>query len=257
HGGGKDLIFPHHENEIAQSEGAFGKPFARFWIHNGFVNINQEKMSKSLGNFLMIKDILKSFHPETVRLFLLSSHYRSPIDFTDKAMDEASAGLDKIYALLERIEEKKELSEINNVEPGNYYEHFCKAMDDDFNTARGISVLFEAVRNINRLLDESKEGLSQDTIKDIISCKSDILKIRGILGILYESPEAYFEGKKSKALGKKSIDPAVIEDMVREREKARMAKNWAKADKIRNHLEVMNIVIEDRPEGTIWKVKTG
>jgi len=255
HGGGKDLIFPHHENEIAQSEGAFGKPFARFWIHNGFVNINQEKMSKSLGNFLMIKDILKSFHPEAVRLFLLSSHYRSPIDFTDKAMDEASAGLDKIYALLERVEENKELSEINNVEPGNYYKQFCEAMNDDFNTARGIGVLFEAVRNINRLLDENKKGLSQDAIKNIISCKSDILKIGGILGILYESPEAYFEGKKSNGLEKKSIDPAVIEDMVKEREKARKAKNWEKADKIRKQLEVMDIVIEDRPEGTIWKIK--
>ena len=256
HGGGKDLIFPHHENEIAQSEGAFGKPFARFWIHNGFVNINQEKMSKSLGNFLTIKDILKSYYPETVRLFLLSSHYRSPIDFTDKAMDEVSIGLDKIYALLKRIEEKKELSAINNVEPGNYYKHFCEAMDDDFNTARGIGVLFDAVRNINRLLDESKEGLSQEVIKDIISCKSDILKIGGILGILYESPEVYFEEKKLRSLGKKSIDPTIIEDIIKEREKARKAKDWGKADNIRDQLEVMNIIIEDRPEGTVWMVKS-
>jgi len=255
HGGGKDLIFPHHENEIAQSEGAFGKPFARFWIHNGFVNINQEKMSKSLGNFLMIKNILKSFHPEAVRLFLLSSHYRSPIDFTDKAMDEASAGLDKIYALLERVEEKKELSEINNLEPGKYYKHFCEAMDDDFNTARGIGVLFDAVRNINRLLDKNKEGLSQEATRDIISCKSDILKIGSILGILFESPETYFEEKKSNDIEQRAIDPAVIEDMVKEREKARDEKNWAEADKIRDQLVAMNILIEDRPEGTIWKVK--
>jgi cysteinyl-tRNA synthetase len=257
HGGGKDLIFPHHENEIAQSEGAFGKPFARFWIHNGFVNINQEKMSKSLGNFLMIKDILKSFHPEAVRLFLLSSHYRSPIDFTDKAMDEASAGLDKIYALLERVEEKKELSEINNVEPGNYYKQFCEAMDDDFNTARGIGVLFEAVRNINRLLDENKEGLSQDAIKDIISCKSDILKIGGILGIINESPKIYFDKKRSSGLEKRSIDPALIEKMIKDRTDARKAKNWEKADQIRKEFAKMNIIIEDRPEGTVWKVKTG
>jgi cysteinyl-tRNA synthetase len=257
HGGGKDLIFPHHENEIAQSEGAFGKPFARFWIHNGFVNINHEKMSKSLGNFLMIKDILKSFHPEAVRLFLLSSHYRSPIDFTDKAMDEASAGLDKIYALLERVEENKELSEINNIEPGNYYKQFCEAMDDDFNTARGIGVLFEAVRNINRLLDENKEGLSQDAIKDIISCKSDILKIGGILGIINESPKIYFDKKRSSGLEKRSIDPALIEKMIKDRTDARKAKNWEKADQIRKEFAKMNIIIEDRPEGTVWKVKTG
>ncbi len=255
HGGGKDLIFPHHENEIAQSEGAFGKPFARFWIHNGFVNINHEKMSKSLGNFLMIKDILKSFHPEAVRLFLLSSHYRSPIDFTDKAMDEASAGLDKIYALLERVEEKKELSGINNVEPDNYYKQFCEAMDDDFNTARGIGVLFEAVRNINRLLDKNKEGLSQDTIKDIISCKSDILKIGGILGIINESPKIYFDKKRSSGLEKRSIDPALIEKMIKDRTDARKAKNWEKADQIRKELAKMNIIIEDRPEGTTWKIK--
>ena len=128
-------------------------------------------------------------------------------------------------------------------------------MDDDFNTARGIAVLFDAVRNINRLLDETKEGLSQNTIKDIISCKSDILKIGSILGILYESPEAYFEEKKSKGLEKRAIDSTVIEDMVKEREKARKAKNWEKADEIRGQLEVMNIVIEDRSEGTIWKIK--
>ena len=170
-------------------------------------------------------------------------------------MDEASVSLDKIYALLERIEENKKLSEINNDEPGNYYEQFCEAMDDDFNTARGIGVLFEAVRSINRLLDEDKEGLSQDTIKDIISYKSDILRIGSILGILYESPKAYFEEKKFKGVEKSSIDPAVVEDMVKEREKARKEKNWAEADKIRDQLEAMNIVIEDRANGTIWKIK--
>ncbi|MCD4763659.1 MAG: cysteine--tRNA ligase, partial [Desulfobacterales bacterium] len=161
------------------------------------------------------------------------------------------------YALLERVEENKELSEINNIEPGNYYKQFCEAMDDDFNTARGIGVLFEAVRNINRLLDENKEGLSQDAIKDIISYKSDIMKIGGILGILYESPEAYFKEKKSMGLEKKSIDPAVIEDMIKDREKARKAKDWGKADQIRKELAKMNIIIEDRADGTVWKVKTG
>ncbi len=159
HGGGKDLIFPHHENEIAQSEGVFEKPFAKYWVHNGFVNINQEKMSKSLGNFLMIKDILKSYHPEAVRLFLLSNHYRSPIDFTDKAMDEAGSWLDKIYATLERIKNTGIRIQESGVrsqesESGEYWKRFSEAMDDDFNTAKGIGVLFDAVRNINRILDE-------------------------------------------------------------------------------------------------------
>ena len=137
HGGGKDLIFPHHENEIAQSEAAFGKPFARYWVHNGFVNIDQEKMSKSLGNFLMIKDVLKVYHPEAVRVFLLSKHYRSPVDFSDKAIEEAGVSLDKIYALLERIDQIVGPPTIVSGSGKAYWKRFCEAMDDDFNTAQG------------------------------------------------------------------------------------------------------------------------
>lgn len=221
HGGGKDLIFPHHENEIAQSEGAFGKPFARYWIHNGFVNINQEKMSKSLGNFLTIKDILQFYHPEAVRLFLLSSHYRSPIDFTDKAMSEASAGLDKIYTLLDRIEKEigagsdiKPETKIGNQAdslPGDYWRRFCEAMDDDFNSALGSSVLFEAVRDINRLLDHNKDSISPETKKTILSGQTDILKTGNILGIVTESPQVYFDKIKFQGLARMSIDPAIIE----------------------------------------------
>lgn len=247
HGGGKDLIFPHHENEIAQSEGAFGKPFAKYWIHNGFVNINQEKMSKSLGNFLMIRDVLESYHPESVRLFLLSNHYRSPIDFSDRAMDESTTALDKIYALMERFEGIPA-----DEKSGALWNSFREAMDDDFNTARGIGIVFDAVRNINRLLDE---GLNPSSESELRSAKADLLKIGGILGILQEAPKQYFEKKKSRGLEKSAVEPETIEKLIAERLAARKSRNWARADEIRDFLAGHNIVLEDRTEGTVWKIK--
>jgi len=254
HGGGKDLVFPHHENEIAQSEGAYGKPFANYWIHNGFVNINNEKMSKSLGNFLLIKDILKSYHPDSVRLFLLSNHYRSPVDYTDKAMEEADTGLDKIYSLIKRVEENKELT-VKGVErkEGEYWIRFIESMDDDFNTAKGTGILFDAVRHINRLMDENSGIIPGDVKTTIGNIHADIRKIGKVLGILSESAGAYFERKKTKFIENKAIDPSFIDSMVKERFEARKAKNWEKADEIRKKLSDMDIIIEDRPDGTIWK----
>ena len=256
HGGGRDLCFPHHENEIAQSESILGKPFVKYWIHNGFVNINQEKMSKSLGNFMMIKDVIKKYHPEAVRLFLLSNHYRSPIDFTDQAMDEAGTGLDKIYTLLERVEQKIGLVPPEELESGDCWRRFCEAMDDDFNSARGLGILFDTVRNINRQLDTNKEHLPPESIKKLQSDQADILKIGNILGILAESPKAYFDQKRLLAFKEQSIDPAHIDKMVQERTAARNQKDWDKADQIRKELQDMNIILEDRPEGTVWKIET-
>ncbi|MEA1946654.1 MAG: DALR domain-containing protein, partial [Thermodesulfobacteriota bacterium] len=216
--------------------------------------INQEKMSKSLGNFLMIKDVLKIYHPETVRLFLLSNHYRSPIDFTEKALDEAKMGLDKIYALLERIENKIGLKPDQNIEPGECWQRFSEAMDDDFNSARGIGILFDTVRNMNRLLDQKKNDFSPEIKKTARSHHSDILRIGSVLGMLTEQPKVYFEKKQTRVLEQKSIDPEVIDQMIKERDGARKAKNWKKADQIRNQLADMNIILEDRAEGTIWKI---
>ncbi len=254
HGGGKDLNFPHHENEIAQSEGIFGKPFVKYWIHNGFVNIDQEKMSKSLGNFMMIKDVLKTYHPEVVRLFLLSNHYRSPIDFTDKAMDEARTGLDKIYALLERIDEKSNVHKLQDSHTGECWRHFCEAMDDDFNSARGIGIIFDTVRNMNRMMDQNAGNLSPEIESAIQSARADLLRAGNILGIMTESPRSYFEKKRSESLRKQSLDPAVVEKMVEQRIVARKAKDYETADKIRKQLQDMNVIVEDRPEGTIWKI---
>lgn len=253
HGGGKDLVFPHHENEIAQSEAAFGKTFVKYWIHNGFVNINQEKMSKSLGNFLLIKDIIKVYHPETIRLFLLSNHYRSPIDFNEKAMEEASGALEKIYTFLERVEDRfGSPAPVDNVS-GPLLQEFCDAMNDDFNTAQGLGALFSAVRNLNRVLDESGDQLADNEMEEIKSGHSDILAIGNILGILTQSPKAYFERKRQQGIKKESIDPGLIEKMIQERTEARKSKNWARADKIRDELLEMNIILEDRPDGTVWK----
>jgi len=258
HGGGKDLIFPHHENEIAQSEGAFDKPFAKYWVHNGFVNINQEKMSKSLGNFLMIKDVIKSYHPEAIRLFLLSSQYRSPIDFNQAAMDEATARTDRLYALLQRIENTPgvELDDTGNGDDRPYWHRFCEAMDDDFNTARGIAVLFEAVRRLNGLLDASQEGLSETAQTKLRTGHADILKIgREILGILVDRPEEYFATQRTRSLDRHKISLEFVEGLIKEREAARAAGNWERADEIRNQLEAMEIHLEDRTDGTVWKFR--
>jgi len=256
HGGGKDLVFPHHENEIAQSEGAFGKPFVKYWIHNGFVNINHEKMSKSLGNFLLIRDVIKSFHPEAVRLFLLSKHYRSPIDFTDTAIGEAAAGLEKIYTSIGRVQKKiGNEKDITGEDSSDYWVRFCEAMDDDFNTARGIGIIFNAVRDMNRLLDKNEEKLSLETKKITMTAQTDIMKMCNILGILTEPPEVYFSKKRSKGLKKESLDPDEIEKMINERTEARKIKDWDKADQIRKKLEDMNIVLKDSSEDTVWEIK--
>ncbi|MDO9263403.1 MAG: cysteine--tRNA ligase [Desulfosalsimonadaceae bacterium] len=269
HGGGKDLIFPHHENEIAQSEAAFGKTFVKYWVHNGFVNINHEKMSKSLGNFLMIKDILKTYHPEVVRLFLLSHHYRSPVDFSDETVRNTAAGLDKIYAVLERVE--KFLGRLPDIGADRYISSpdaekdlwvlFTNAMNDDFNTAQGIGVLYDAVRNLNKMLDsyEKAEAEHPDNAENRRTISNEclgILKIGNILGILCQPPGDYFARKKEAVLERQSVDPGLIEALIQERKDARKSKDFKKADEIRDRLKSMNIEIEDRPEGTVWKVMT-
>jgi len=277
HGGGKDLCFPHHENEIAQSESISGKPFVKYWIHNGFVNINQEKMSKSLGNFLMIKDVLKTYHPEVVRLFLLSNHYRSPIDFTEMAMEEARKGLDKMYALLLRVDKTMGIESTQDIETGDCWQQFCEAMNDDFNSAQGTGIIFDTVRTVNRMLDQYEnsnsdhikqkkqielpfrkklnENSGADQIKNTIQFGlADIRRTGNILGILFEKPAVYFDKKQKQVLEQKSVDPTMIAKMVEERNAARKAKDWKKADQIRDQLADMDVILEDRPEETVWKI---
>lgn len=256
HGGGKDLIFPHHENEIAQSEAAHGKPFARYWMHNGFVNIDNQKMSKSLGNFLLIKDILQSYHPETVRLFLLSSQYRSPIDFSDQNLKEAEKGLDKIYAVAKRMDQEAGLAVVDPaMAPGAYWQDFRDAMDDDFNTAKGVGILFNLLKEANRFLDEGAEP-STPARAALGSLWHDLVRMSGILGILQQSWQGFFESRARGQLQGLAIDTASIAALVAERTAARQAKNWKRADEIRAELERAGIILEDKADGTQWKVAT-
>jgi cysteinyl-tRNA synthetase len=254
HGGGKDLIFPHHENEIAQSEAAHGKPFARYWMHNGFVNIDNEKMSKSLNNFLMIKDILKAYHPETVRLFLLSSHYRSPIDFSDRNLKESEKALEKIYGLVQRIDQEAGIGYADRLTGGDYWDAFCDAMDDDFNTAKGVGILFNLVKEGNRMLDQG--GYSGKDDGSLTTLIADLARIGGILGILQQPWQVFFEQRGQRRLEKVAISPETIDALVAERTAARKKKDWKRADEIRAQLEKDGIVLEDKADGTHWKVAT-
>jgi len=257
HGGGKDLMFPHHENEIAQSEGAFGKGFANFWVHNGFVQINKEKMSKSLGNFLMIKDIVQQYHPEAIRLFLLSSHYRSPLDFSYEAMQEAQAGLEKIYTALDRLSQT--LGPVEDTEgprpSGDLWDRFCEAMNDDFNTAQALGFLFEALRQANRLIDEKIASGDQGPIQTLGQLRTDFLRAGTVLGIGTETPSEFFARPRTAGIQGDAIDESTIEDLIAQRVEARKNKDWGRADEIRDQLAEMNIVLEDRPDGTAWKIK--
>ena len=264
HGGGADLIFPHHENEIAQAEGATGKPFARYWIHNGFVNINQEKMSKSLGNIFTIREILESYHPEAIRIFLLSHHYRSPVDFSDQSLKEAQISLDRFYALL------KDLKDMNNrkIQSSSPFEKemysrvkslpemFERVMDDDFNTASALGVLHRMTRDLNGLLSEvnkdDKGGLSTALCEEALK---NLTAMGNILGVLTADPVDYFGQKKEEGMKRIAISEEEISIRIEERKVARERKDWKKADQIREELFNKGILLEDTLQGTIWKVK--
>ncbi len=246
HGGGQDLIFPHHENEIAQSEAASGKPFVKYWLHNGFVQVDREKMSKSLGNFFTIKDILAKYSPEVVRFFLLSTHYRSPIDFSDKRLDEAKRALERFYNTFRDAEpalSDQAEKEASSAETDDYRKRFESAMDDDFNTAAALGVLFELARNTNTLLQKNASH-------EQIPANVDLLKeLGGILG-LFEADES-----ETEALKQLPITENEIETLINQRNEARSSKDWARADEIRKRLDESGIVLEDRPDGTIWRIK--
>lgn len=241
HTGGLDLIFPHHENEIAQSEGATGKEFARYWLHNGFLNVNNEKMSKSLNNFFTVRDIAKHFDLEVLRMFMLSAHYRSPINFSDDLLEQTKNGLERLYnaknnlIYLLDITAEKAPSEEDQALIGRlsqYKNQFIEAMDDDINTADGLSVIYELVRDINSSL---KAESSKAAVK---SAYDMLMELSAVLGLLEKKEE--------------SID-IEIEALIGERQKARKEKNWALSDKIRDDLKAQGIVLEDTPQGVKWK----
>jgi len=268
HGGGKDLVFPHHENEIAQSEGATEKPFARYWIHNGFVNINKEKMSKSLGNILTIKEVLKEWHPEVLRLFFLSSHYRSPLDYAEESLTEAKSGLDRFYATLKAVQD--ELKRPTQPAQGNtdspileeaqqaiesFHSRFEEAMDDDFNTAQALGYFFDLQTHLNSLLHLSKGRPTEPILSLLKKGEEYFSKMGWIFGLFREDPESYLNEQRKVGLQKLTLSEEEILRLIEQRNDARKEKNWNRADDIRKGLLDRGIVLEDTPSGTNWKLK--
>ena len=268
HGGGRDLIFPHHENEIAQSEAATGKTFARYWIHNGFVNIHKEKMSKSLGNILTIKEILKNWHPEVLRVFFLSHHYRSPIDYSEDSLFEAKSGLDRFYTTLNELQEERKKPVVSRaLESGepiletcrqtieSFQARFEEAMDDDFNTAQALGYFYDLQTHLNSLLGLSK-GQPNQEIASLLERGFDHFTRKGwVFGLFREDPEKYLARQRNEGLKKLNLTEQAILRSIEERNLARKEKNWKRADEIRNDLLSKGIVLEDSPSGTNWKIK--
>ena len=242
HGGGADLQFPHHENEIAQSEGAlYGStpvtnPFVNYWMHNGHIRVNQEKMSKSLGNFFLIRDVLQQFDPEVVRFFMLRAHYRSPINYSDSQLEEARTGLVRLYTAINTNEQHAS----KNLEPvAQWVKRFGDAMNDDFNTPEAIASLFDLASEINRASDaNTKQELSQ-TLKHLA----------GMIGLLQRSPNEFLQSGTPHT----GMSPAQIEEQIAARHAAKLTKNFKEADAIRERLLNDGVVLEDKPSGTVWR----
>ncbi len=267
HGGGQDLIFPHHENEVAQSEGANGKTTVNTWIHHGFVTIRDEKMSKSLGNFLTIRDILEQYHPEVLRFFIFSTHYRNPLDFSETAMQDAMAGLDRLYECMAAIDglsdtgtagQETALASAPDADKLHTLEaRFQKAMDDDFNTAQGLGILFDAARIINKIFQQLPTNPSQADRKLLKDSRVLIKKLAGIMGLLQEDAGEYLKQQKTTLLKDLAICEQEILVLIQERKDARTAKDWARGDSIRDQLLAKGIELKDGASGTTWEIKRG
>lgn len=239
HGGGLDLQFPHHENEIAQSEACFDGPFANYWIHNGFVRVNEEKMSKSLDNFFTIREVLKHYQAEEVRFFILNSHYRSPLNYSDEQLDKSRASLTRLYTALRNLPPSSRSGDGGT----EYRRRFLQAMDDDFNTAVAIAVLFDIAHEVNRVRDVDAAAASQ--------LGTLLRELGGILGILQADPEAYLQA--AAPASDSGLTTEQIERLVTQRLEARKAKNWAESDRVRDLLKAQGVILEDGPKGTTWR----
>ncbi|KFF68837.1 MULTISPECIES: cysteine--tRNA ligase [Pectobacterium] len=238
HGGGSDLMFPHHENEIAQSSCAHDGSYVNYWMHSGMVMVDREKMSKSLNNFFTVRDVLAYYDPETVRYFLMSGHYRSQLNYSEDNLKQARAALDRLYTALRGTDASAA------AHGGDEFEaRFREAMDDDFNTPEAYSVLFDMAREVNRLKTEDVQAANQ--------LASALRKLSGVLGLLEQDPEQFLQN------GAQVDDEEVkeIEALIQQRKDARAAKDWALADQARDRLNEMGIVLEDGPQGTIWRRK--
>lgn len=260
HGGGKDLIFPHHENEIAQSEGATGQTFARNWIHHGFVTIRDEKMSKSLKNFLTIREVLADHHPEVLRLFVFSSHYRTPLDYSENALKDSATGLERIYNCLAAIDElsgssadspaitSEDTSRINSLK-----DRFIEAMDNDFNTAQALGLIFETVKDLNRVRQQLPPAPAPEDLVFLKKSAEQMIELCHIMGLVTEPAADYLKNLQQGELSELAIAPTEIDDLIDQRRQARRDKNWARADEIRDLLLAKGIELKDSADTTTWQ----
>jgi cysteinyl-tRNA synthetase len=252
HGGGLDLQFPHHENEIAQSEGATGEKFVNLWMHNGFVRVDDEKMSKSLGNFFTIREVLKKYDPEVVRYFILASHYRSPLNYGDESLEQAKSALTRLYTAL------KDLPDASTPVGTEYEQRFNAAMDDDFNTPIAVAVLFDLAHDINKARASDP---AQATALGAL-----LRKLGGILGLLQRDPKCYLQGERpataqasihfeagAAIAAEATVTNDQIEALIAARSAARKARNWAESDRIRDELKARGVILEDAGGGTTWR----
>lgn len=283
HGGGVDLIFPHHENEITQSEAANRKTFCRYWVHNGLLTVGKEKMAKSLGNYVTIQDALQRYHAETIRMFFLSHHYRTPVDFNEESLIEARKNLDYFYNTLLRIQEicGKEDPEkapgeapgpppsghwiqvgtegVKDVDPeahrvlASFSETFQKEMDDDLNSAEAVGEMFRVAAEVNRWMDSGERSGSGQGAEALRLFRRQMRQAGRILGLFQEEPLSWFRKGHEPDQAGGDLSEERIEEMIREREEARKAKDWGTADRIRDELSSRGIVLEDKPHGTLWK----
>ena len=238
HGGGSDLLFPHHENEIAQSQCATGCKFANYWMHNGPLRVDNEKMSKSLDNFFTVREVLKSYSPEVIRYLLISSHYRSPINYSEQGLQQSAKALERFYIGLKGLEPQSAKSLTNS----RYEKAYFEAMDDDFNTPEALGVLFEMVAEINKIRSTNFD----------LACQLGklLLRLGKFLGIFNLSPEEFLRGEDDLNINRSEID-----NLIQERETARAVKNWQRADEIRDQLLKMKVVVEDNASGSDWRVE--
>ncbi len=258
HGGGLDLIFPHHENEIAQSEAASGRRFARYWLHCGFLDLEGAKMSKSLGNVVRLRDALGKVDAEALRFFFLSTHYRHPLGFSDKGLADAELRMEYFYETLRKVDERVGGKDFGkgalHGEPGRFLTEFESQMDDDFNTAGALGALSGLFAQMNELTDKPPVKDKALVGRTLRALREDVRKLSGVLGLFEDEPARWLSRRRERAVAERGIDVAKVEQLLQARMDARKAKNFAEADRVRDELKGLGVDIMDTPGGTVWKV---